>query len=228
MVFEGDGKRVVRLADFGDASICDNEESLSKLPRSVPWEPPEHHYRGIPYKQATAMDIYSFGLLCLWVILGDYLHLSLADPRLHPCGNQSPDDRHSTVDILATVKKTRDIQEVARECVLACESLTGEQRSNLDTLFTATLAEDFNARSTDFQTLLKILGDDIDLGNQPRRARELVSGVWISYMLDKPKSFWIPNKKHWAPSVRQITTKDQWEGIHPFFNVSLVKTCRSK
>ncbi|KAI4266963.1 MAG: hypothetical protein L6R38_008457 [Xanthoria sp. 2 TBL-2021] len=61
LVFDGDGKRIVKLADFGDASICDNEQSLALLPKSVPWDPPEHHYRGIPYQEAKKMDIYSFG-----------------------------------------------------------------------------------------------------------------------------------------------------------------------
>lgn len=225
LVFDGDGKRIVKLADFGDASICDNEQSLALLPKSVPWDPPEHHYRGIPYQEAKKMDIYSFGLLCLWVILGDYLYLSLDTSRPHPSGKSS-DDRQTTVDILATVRRTREIQEVAKECVLACESLTREQRFNLDRLFTVTLAEDSKARSTDFGTLFKILCDDNDTGIQMSPNCKLVSGKWIHRMDDpsRRKSLGAPHKKHWAIPMRQLTAKDQWDGFHANFNVSLLKT----
>ncbi|KAL9038077.1 MAG: hypothetical protein Q9180_003353, partial [Flavoplaca navasiana] len=229
LVFERDGKRIVKLADFGDASICDNDESLALLPKSVPWDPPEHHFRGFPYKRARAMDIYSFGLLCLWVTLGDYLYLSLADPRLLPCGEHPPDIRHTTVDTLAIVKEAENIQEVAKECVLACESLTPEQRSNLANLFTLTLAKDPNARSTDFHAILKMLGDNNDTGIQISPRTKIVSGRWVTeyvrsypHMDDPPKTHELdaPLNKHWAPSMRQITTKNQSQGLHPSFKLA--------
>ncbi|KAL8853067.1 MAG: hypothetical protein Q9221_002097 [Calogaya cf. arnoldii] len=114
----------------------------------------------------------------------------------------------------------REIQEVAKECVLACESLTREQRFNLDKLFTVTLAEDSKARSTDFGALYKLLCDDKDTGIQISQNWTLVSGEWIYRMGDPSsmKTLDVPLKKHWATSMRQLATKDQWEGLHPNFN----------
>jgi len=150
----------VKLADLGDASISDDNETWVFMPRSKPWSPPEYHHRGCPFWQATKMDIYSFGLLCLWVLFGDSLSFSAASL------NHCQDDDHAitglppTIVTLAMLKKTNRLQDAVREVVLAYEGITREQQSKLDSFFTLTLAEKPTARSSDFQLILKLLGDD--------------------------------------------------------------------
>ncbi|KAI4096940.1 MAG: hypothetical protein LQ344_000743 [Seirophora lacunosa] len=62
-----------------------------------------------------------------------------------------------------------------------------------------------------------MLDDDSDTGVR-KAPLKLLSGAWIR--VDPPDSLLEPIKKHWAPSVRQITTKNQWEGMHPSFNLA--------
>ena len=106
------------------------------------------------------MDIYSFGLLCLWVLFGDSLSLSAASL------NHCQDDDHDitrlppTIVMLAMLKKLNKLQDAAREVVLACKGITREQQSKLDSFFTLTFAEKPTARSSDFQLILKLLGDE--------------------------------------------------------------------
>ena len=39
-----------------------------RLPKSKPWFAPEYHHRGFKLYMAQRMDIYSFGMLCLWIL----------------------------------------------------------------------------------------------------------------------------------------------------------------
>ena len=159
LVFEQDGKRIVKLADMGDASICDDIETLTFLPKSIPWNAPEYHHRGFLFWQAAKLDIYSFGLLCLWVLFGESLFHSVAS--LDYCqDDQTNAGLPPTVKSLAALKKNNMLQVAAREVVLANKEITREQQSKLESFFTLTLAEIPTARTSDIQLLVKLLGDD--------------------------------------------------------------------
>jgi hypothetical protein len=160
LVFEQDGKRIVKLADLGDASICDGIETLAFLPYSRPWNAPEYHHRGFPFWGAAKMDIYSFGLLCLWVLFGESLSRSAASLNHCQEDGQTTTGFPPTVEMLAMLKKNNLVQVAAGEFVFAKKEITREQQSKLDSFFTLTLAEKPTARSSDFQLLLKLLGDD--------------------------------------------------------------------
>jgi serine/threonine protein kinase len=59
---------VAKVKDFGYSSIMVNEGHSVLMPKTVPWNAPEHHHRGFSPQDAKRMDIYSFGLLCLWIL----------------------------------------------------------------------------------------------------------------------------------------------------------------
>lgn len=44
------------------------------MPSSKPWAAPEHHHRGFEQSQLFKMDIYSFGMLCLWLLFYNTEH----------------------------------------------------------------------------------------------------------------------------------------------------------
>jgi len=68
LVFREESDKVVaRVTDFGYSTYFAGE-NLIYMPRSMPWDAPEHHHRGFSHYQAMKMDIYSFGMLCLWLI----------------------------------------------------------------------------------------------------------------------------------------------------------------
>ena len=46
---------------------------MCRLPRSEPWTVPERHHRDHTYAHARTMDIYSFALVCLWLLLDQSL-----------------------------------------------------------------------------------------------------------------------------------------------------------
>ena len=160
LVFEKDGKRIVKLADLGDASICGDIETLAFLPKSKPWNAPEYHHRGFPFWQGAKMDIYSFGLLCVWVLFRESLSRSAASLEYWQEDNETTTGLPPTVELLAMLKKENLLQAAVRKLVYANKEVTREQQSKLDSFFALTLAEKPTARSSDFQLLLTLLGDD--------------------------------------------------------------------
>ena len=43
------------------------------LPKSRPWNAPEHHFGEFNAQEAKKTDVYSFGMLCLWFLFGNRL-----------------------------------------------------------------------------------------------------------------------------------------------------------
>lgn len=67
LIFEnGPGQYVARVADFGYSTLFSGVDGLVFMPRSPHWTAPEWHHRAICSASAVEMDVYSFGMLCLW------------------------------------------------------------------------------------------------------------------------------------------------------------------
>jgi serine/threonine protein kinase len=68
LIFEENARISAKVADFGFATCFQGEEDLVSMPRSEPWNAPERHGGHFRPKQARQMDVYSFGLLCFWLV----------------------------------------------------------------------------------------------------------------------------------------------------------------
>jgi len=64
------GKITVKVADFGYSTLAAGEAKNICLPKSRPWNAPEHHFGEFTTHDAKQTDVYSFGMLCLWVVSG--------------------------------------------------------------------------------------------------------------------------------------------------------------
>ena len=62
-------KAVAKVSDFGFSSIWARPDDLIQVPKTEPWNAPEWHHRGFKFREARKMDVYSFGLLCLWIVV---------------------------------------------------------------------------------------------------------------------------------------------------------------
>ena len=67
------GKTEVKVADFGYSTLATDDEGTAYLPKSRPWNTPEHHFGEFTAAEAKKTDVYSFGMLCLWVLFGNNL-----------------------------------------------------------------------------------------------------------------------------------------------------------
>ena len=78
-------KIIVKVADFGYSTLTVGESGKVFLPKSRPWNAPEHHFRNFKVHEAKNMDVYSFGMLCLWFLFRSRLQdipQTTADGRL--------------------------------------------------------------------------------------------------------------------------------------------------
>jgi len=67
------------LADFSFSRFGAMDD-LVNLARSEPWDAPEWHPREFKLKDAKKMDVYSSGLVCLWLFFGNNTLLNLGLP----------------------------------------------------------------------------------------------------------------------------------------------------
>src|ERR1700743_350497 len=54
--------------DFESSCVYGDESDLLTLPKTPPWNAPEWSDRYVRVKDAKLMDIYSFGLVCFWIL----------------------------------------------------------------------------------------------------------------------------------------------------------------
>ena len=70
LVFKGAITRIttVKVADFGYSTLTAGGSGTVLLQKSRPWNAPEHHFGEFKAHEAKKTDVYSFGMLCLWVL----------------------------------------------------------------------------------------------------------------------------------------------------------------
>src|ERR1700722_13721602 len=61
------GGVTVKMIDFAYSQRWTDENVLRRIPATKPWNAPEWHSRGFKMRAAQALDIYSYGLVCLWM-----------------------------------------------------------------------------------------------------------------------------------------------------------------
>ena len=60
-----------KVIDFGFSCCGVKNDDVVFLPKTAPWEAPEHSKDAVSIQDAKKMDAYSFGMLCLWVLFTD-------------------------------------------------------------------------------------------------------------------------------------------------------------
>ncbi|KAF3123503.1 hypothetical protein TWF594_002427 [Orbilia oligospora] len=140
-----DGSYSAQVTDFGYSTILAQESNEAEiiLPESWPWTAPEI-VRGEPntFKRGIAADVFSYGLLCFWVLCYNNLE---QDPRY-------------------TIEKHKRSPHFAVEAFRMVASVLGKASSdlrqhwNLEKLFNDTLAEVSEKRVLDVDTLPGFFG----------------------------------------------------------------------
>lgn len=68
LIFEDDSRVTAKVADFGFATCLQSGKELLSMPISEPWNAPEYSDHLFQPESARKMDIYSFALLCAWLL----------------------------------------------------------------------------------------------------------------------------------------------------------------
>ena len=153
------GEWHAKLADFGYAgwAINNSEDILIKPPRSRPWDPPDYHHRGFTVLGARKLDIYSFGMLCLWVLFFDR---SLVGEPLSTDVKSTRSWPFHDFKLLDNMKREDVLGDFAVDLVTSVEVLHANQKENLARFFRSALARDPAERTMSFEELVSLLGHD--------------------------------------------------------------------
>ena len=161
LIFEDrPGLYTAKVADFGFSTYFHGDQDLIKMPKSEPWNAPEHHNRYFYPQGAKAMDVYSFGMLCLWLLFG----IESSETTLSPSetANNSlvfsfkAEDWHKKDDLLLSWKRDR-LLEWAVGLVAEHGSFASKIREDLTQLFQSSLSFGYKTRARDFDCLLNFL-----------------------------------------------------------------------
>ena len=107
-------KITVKVADFGYSTLTVDESGKVFLPKSRPWDAPEHHFGGLTAQEAKKTDVYSFGMLCLWILFGNRLSdipQTTSDGTAEPISfnAQTLRGRRTPLEILKDEDRVKDI-----------------------------------------------------------------------------------------------------------------------
>ena len=149
----------VKVADFGYSTLTMGESGKVFLPKSRPWNAPEHHFRGFKAQEAKKTDVYSFGLLCLWFLFRSRLSdipQATADGTTDLISFNAPLFGRRT--LLELLKDEDRVEDIANRLV---ESMPGsEYRIRLQEIFSLTLPLNPGKRTCDLARIVGLLGQN--------------------------------------------------------------------
>ncbi|KAF5610581.1 serine threonine kinase [Fusarium tjaetaba] len=131
------GGLVAKVTDFGFATlqVTASTDGRIELPISNPWNAPEVCLEeDYSLHQARLTDIYSFGLLCLWLLFAD-------SPQI--------------LDRISTAKSEGQLLPFAHSQVQTLTGLNQDDKRSLCGFFNATISHDPNDRSLDLQKCME-------------------------------------------------------------------------
>ena len=165
LIFEDDARVVAKVADFGFATCLQGDNDLISIPISEPWNAPEYDDHYFRPEAAKKMDVYSFALLCTWLLFEAGSTNGLLPPpdtNLETGQTVRFETRQSEKNLLQLWKRDRDdklakwISWLVREDV----RLNGRIKDNLIQFFRSALAFDPDSRCMEFEQLLALLSLD--------------------------------------------------------------------
>ncbi|KAF2474367.1 kinase-like protein [Lindgomyces ingoldianus] len=143
LVFKDDaGAYTARVTDFGYSTRFAGEDDLVSVPKSWPWCAPECEHEKLKPIQARKMDVFSFGMLCLWVLFEKYL---------------SGITPHMCKSILADLKQQDRLAMLAQQLVLAERDIETDKKKALERFFSTSLARNPDERDESLSALPGLL-----------------------------------------------------------------------
>jgi hypothetical protein len=134
------------MADFGYSTLAAANTGSVLLPKSRPWNAPEHHFTEFQVSEAKKTDVYSFGMLCLWVLLG-------AVQDQHYTAKFTFDISNGPRTPLEQLKDDDELEHFANQ-LLDSAPLVGldvKQRACLNEFFSLTVKLNPESRSSDLE-----------------------------------------------------------------------------
>jgi hypothetical protein len=134
-----------------------------RLTRSEPWDAPEWSHAQVRLADAKKMDVYSFGLLCLWIFFHDEFLENWGYPSISLGRAFSLDDTLAFEDLQYRKRTGNHILHLAQKMTDQHETYKPDTKARLRRVFALTLEDAQEARAGTIEDLAKILRGDENL-----------------------------------------------------------------
>lgn len=157
---EESGQYAAKVTDFGYSTRIRDESDRIQLPKSWPWGAPEHGQFAVRPSEARKMDVFSFGMTCLWLLF---------EERLSVYNLPETAGRNATWSENLSEYKTRSVLEFLRrngQAIIIAEGFVDDstcwedkEKETIKKLFRGSLSTDPSLRE-DMKGLLDCLQSD--------------------------------------------------------------------
>lgn len=154
LVFDVDGKITPKIADLGYARNGSDTNTVT-LAFSRPWSLGSQS-SGVTMSQAKRMDVYSFGMLCLWLLFLTPFEMTEPIMHTHPAKASNHKIFDSAMQTLQQWQSLGILLDKCHEIIQNQSDLTDENKTDLMKFFDLSLTSDFSLRDTSFRYLFGI------------------------------------------------------------------------
>jgi len=146
----------VKVADFGYSTLAAGETGKVCLPKSRPWNAPEHHFGEFIAYDAKQTDVYSFGMLCLWIVSGG-IPILLSNTEYTFDAPTGPGGGAYTA--LEELKYNDKLKQVANQLIdfIPLAEVNAEHRKRLNEFFSLAIPFNPAKRTSDLRRLVGLL-----------------------------------------------------------------------
>jgi len=155
-------KITAKVTDFGYSTLAASGTGNVFLPKSRPWNAPEHHFREFKVNDAKKSDVYSFGMLCFWILLRDDLSdlpRVTAEGMTESLSFKSP-RAHGPSTLLERLKDEDKLEQIADQLMGSMSGLNTDQRISLKEFFGLTVPLNPEKREPDLAKLVGLLNQE--------------------------------------------------------------------
>ena len=154
------GDFTVKVADFGYSTLIVGGSGKVVLPKSRPWNAPEHRLGEFNAQEAKKTDAYSFGMLCLWLLFEDRLS-DIPQTTVHGTAElvsfNAPLLQVGRPTLLEVLKDEDRVEGIANHLVESMPGLSVEYRIRLKEIFSLTLQLNPGKRTCDLTRVIGLL-----------------------------------------------------------------------
>lgn len=164
LVHEHEGQLIAKIADFGFSADF-TKDRLSPLPRSIPWTAPEHNFQKFSHTTSHKADIFSFGMLVLWLLFRERLLEMSSTSTVWPGSvedieiskTKSYGSLPAELRLLEQLKSINELINVSHSLVDSTVNFDHQRKCNLRVLFSLTLGRDPGQRAVSFAQLTALV-----------------------------------------------------------------------
>jgi serine/threonine protein kinase len=171
LIFKDDqGRYVGKMTDFGYSSPYSNEEDRVMISRTRPWEAPEYDKydpQGANPANARQTDVFSFGLLCVWILFEEYLSKTKPLPKEAEWARSALQTPSSFIDMVQGLKNRNELTRLSCDLLSTQQTLAAHEVNSLKLFFCQSLSRDLCKRPSEMPQLLRYLSPTVLVCHEP-------------------------------------------------------------